>query len=57
MLQQSEDRLTYDDLRLMGLAQLLHAEWVGLHTSWNAVKRPNLQSDHALSDYVISCTS
>lgn len=33
-----EDKLAYDDLRLMGLAQLLHAEWVGLHTSWNPVE-------------------
>lgn len=33
-----KERQTYED-RLMDLAQLLQAEWVGLHTSWGPMQR------------------
>lgn len=48
-----KDRLTYEDLLLMDLAQLFHAEWVGLHISWRPMQRQSDQSDILYTQYIL----
>lgn len=38
-IMQTKERLTYEDLWLMDLTQLFHADWGGLHTSWRSIIR------------------
>ena len=44
-------RKTYEDLRLMDLAQLFHAEWVELHASWRP-KKTSLTRSHDIIQHI-----